>query len=73
MRFLVKVKVKVILTLELVTKVQKWSRGIVYSFLDLDARLGWVVNATPRPLYPRERHDTHCIGGRVGPRGGLDG
>ena len=25
--------------------------------------MGWVVNATPRPLYPQERHGTHCIGG----------
>jgi hypothetical protein len=24
--------------------------------------MGWVVNATPRPLYPRERPGTHCIG-----------
>ena len=30
-------------------------------------------DATPRPLYPRERPDTHCIGGWVGPRSGLDG
>jgi hypothetical protein len=35
--------------------------------------MGWVVKATPRPLYPRERHITHCIGGLVGPRAGLDG
>ena len=28
---------------------------------------GWVVNATPRPLYPREWSCTHCIGGWVGP------
>ena len=35
--------------------------------------MGWVVNATPRPLYPRERHGTHCIGGWVGPRAILDG
>ena len=35
--------------------------------------MGWAVNATPRPLYPRERPDTHCIGGWVGPRDGLDG
>ena len=34
---------------------------------------GWVVNTTPRPLYPRERPGTHCIGGWVGPRAGLDG
>jgi hypothetical protein len=33
----------------------------------------WVVNATPRPLYPRERPVTHCIGGWPGPRAGLDG
>jgi len=33
----------------------------------------WVVNATPRPLYPRERPGTHCIGGWVGLRDGLDG
>ena len=34
--------------------------------------VGWVVNATPRPLYPRERPGTHCIGGWVGLRAGLD-
>jgi len=35
--------------------------------------MGWVVNATPRPLNPRERPGTHCIGGWVGPRARLDG
>jgi hypothetical protein len=35
--------------------------------------MGWVVNATPRPLYPRETPGTHCIGDRVALRGGLDG
>ena len=34
--------------------------------------MGWVVNATPRPLYPLERPGTHCIGGWVGPRVGMD-
>jgi hypothetical protein len=34
--------------------------------------MGWVVNATPRPLYPRERPINHCTGGWVGPRVGLD-
>jgi hypothetical protein len=24
-------------------------------------------------LYPRERHGTHCTGGWMGPRAGLDG
>jgi hypothetical protein len=35
--------------------------------------MGWLVNATPRPLYPRERPDTRSVGGWVGPRDGLDG
>jgi hypothetical protein len=30
------------------------------------------VNATPRPLYPREISGTHCTGGCVGPSAGLD-
>jgi len=34
--------------------------------------VGLVVKATPRPLYPRERLGTHCIGGWVGLRAGLD-
>jgi len=33
----------------------------------------WVVNATPQPLYLRERPGTHCIGRWMGPRTGLDG
>jgi hypothetical protein len=35
--------------------------------------MGWVVNTTLRPLYPRERPGTHSIGGWVGPWVGLDG
>ena len=35
--------------------------------------MGWVVNATPRPLYPWEITGTHCIGGWVGFRADLDG
>ena len=34
--------------------------------------MGWEVNATPRPLYPRERPGTQCVGGWVGPRVGLE-
>ena len=34
-------------------------------------RSGW-SNATLRPLYPQERRSTHCTGGWVGPRAGLD-
>jgi len=32
----------------------------------------WVVNATLRPLYSRERPGTHGIGGWVGPGASLD-
>ena len=32
-----------------------------------------MVSTTLRPFYPRERPGTHCIGGWVGPRAGLDG
>jgi hypothetical protein len=35
--------------------------------------MGWLVNATPRPLYPRERPGTHCTFGWVGPKFRLDG
>ena len=42
-------------------------------FFNLDARWGWVIKVTPRPLYPRERPSTHCIGSWVGLRVGLDG
>ena len=35
--------------------------------------MGWMVNATPQPLYPRERPGNIYIGGWVGPWAGLDG
>ena len=34
--------------------------------------MGWVVNATPQPLYPLERPDTHSLGGWLGPRAGVE-
>ena len=34
--------------------------------------MGWVIKATPRPLYPRESPGTHSTGGWVGPRADLD-
>jgi len=37
---------------------------------NLSSWSGWVVNATPWPLYPLERDYT---GGRMGPRAGLEG
>jgi hypothetical protein len=44
-------------------KAQLGSRGIAVLILDPSASLGWVVNSTPRPLYPLERPGAHCIGG----------
>ena len=35
--------------------------------------MGWVVNATPRPLYHWERPCTHCIRDWVEPMAGMDG
>ena len=43
-----------------------------YSSFNPGTRWGWVVNATPRPLYPRERPGTHCIGGWVGLGAGVE-
>ena len=68
--YLVRKKVK--FTLEQVTKAQRGGEVYLYSFLNLGARWG-VVSARPRPLYPRGRHGTHCIGDWVGPRVGLEG
>jgi hypothetical protein len=48
------VKVKVKLTLEQAMKAQRGSRGIALLLFNLVARWGWVINATPRPLYPKE-------------------
>jgi hypothetical protein len=52
---------------------QRGSRGIALFFLQPLCQMEWMVNATPRPLYPGERPGTHCIGGWVGPRAALDG
>ena len=35
--------------------------------------MGWVVNATPLPLFRRELCGVHCVGGWIGPRANLDG
>ena len=34
--------------------------------------MGWVINATTRSFYPRERLGTHCIGGWASLRAALD-
>ena len=49
------------------------SIGINLPFHDHGTRTWWGVSVTPRPaLYPRGRPGTHCTGGWVGPRAGLD-
>jgi hypothetical protein len=53
-------------------RAHRGSGGIALLILDLGARREWVVSTTPRPLYPREIPGTHCTGGWVGPRAGLD-
>ena len=69
----VKVKVRVKFTLEQATKAQRGIEVQLCSFFNLGAKLGWMVNATARPLPPRERPGAHCIGGWVDLRAGLDG
>jgi hypothetical protein len=65
-------KVRVKVSYNRPQRAQRGSRGIALLMLDLGARRGWVVSATPRPLYPQERPGTHCTGGWVGLRAGLD-
>ena len=68
--FLVKVNVPPIQA----TKVLKLGRGIALPFLrPRHRRWVWGVSTTPRPLCLRERPGTHCTGGWVVPRVGLDG
>jgi hypothetical protein len=48
-------------------KLQSWSRGVALLF-QLGARLGWVVNATPRQLYPGNNPVSIVqLGGTQGP------
>jgi hypothetical protein len=50
-------------------KAERGSRGIDLLFFNLGAIWGWVVNATPQPLYSC----THVKKGLVRPGAGLDG
>jgi hypothetical protein len=51
----IKIKVKLKVTVEEARKAQSGVQVELYSFFNLGLRRGWVVNATPRPLYPREK------------------
>jgi hypothetical protein len=48
------------------------SRGIVLPILDLGALWGVGGHHHAPAALPRERPGTHCTGGWVGPRAGLD-
>jgi len=69
----VKVKVKVNFILEEATKAKRGSRYIstLYIISALDGVCG--QNHAPVALPPGKRPGTHCTGGWVGPRSGLDG
>jgi hypothetical protein len=41
------------LTVYQAVNTQRWSIFIPLLFINLSARWEWVINATPRPLYPR--------------------
>jgi hypothetical protein len=45
----------------------------LYSFFNLGSRWGWVVKATPRPLYPLERDPALTLHGLVGLRACVNG
>jgi hypothetical protein len=64
---------KVKFTLEQAMKAQRGSRSVALLFLISPLSWGWVIAVTPQPLYPQERPGTHCIGGCVVLRAGLDG
>jgi hypothetical protein len=69
-----KVKCTLVQTLRLCTghMAHRGSRGIALLFHDHDTGREWGVSTTPWPLYPWERPSTHCTGGWVGPRAGLN-
>jgi hypothetical protein len=69
-----KVKLSPFLTNQTLCHEGVWGSGCIDPhFLDLGTSWRRVVSFTLRPLYPRERAaGTHCIGGWVEPRAGLE-
>ena len=66
---MVMVKIKVNFTLEQATKAQRGVEVWLYSFLNLGAIWVWVVNATPRSLYPWGKTRYPLYRGLGGPQG----
>jgi hypothetical protein len=71
--FKVKVKCTLVQALRLCTgrTAHRGSRGIALPFLDYGNRCEGQRHALAA-FYPQERPGTHCTGGWVGPRAGLD-
>ena len=68
--FMLKLKVEVKFSLQQATKTQRGSRCIPLLFLQPRRYIGWVVNVTPRPLYPpgKNRYPLYRrLGGHPGP------
>ena len=71
----VKVKCTLVQALRLCTgrTAHRASRGIALLFHDHGTRTGWGISVTDRPLFtPGKDPGTHCTGGWLGPRAGLD-
>jgi hypothetical protein len=71
---LVKVKLSLCLTNEVLRHEGVWGRGCIDPrFLDLGTCWRWVVSFAPQSIFPAERAlGTYWIRGWVGPRTGLD-
>jgi hypothetical protein len=57
----IKVNVKVKFAQEEALKIQRRRRGKAVLFFNFGARWEWVANATPRPLYTRERNPVPIV------------
>ena len=71
----VKVKCTLVQALRLCTgrTAHRWSRGVALLFHDQRHLKGVRGQRhAPAAIYPQERPGTHCTGGWVGPRAGLD-
>jgi len=67
MKVMVKVKLSLCLFISTEHHAMKayWSGGIAPHILDLGFRWRWVVNFTPRPLYPQGKIPWYSLGRRL--------
>jgi len=64
---------KVKFTLRPAMKAQMGKKWYGYSYFNISARWGWMVNTMPWLLHPWEWPSTHCVEGWVSHRAGLEG